>query len=286
MSSAKFDYRSIYRIDEEINRHGTIPAIYQSILQERLVIACTPLARVERMKVARSKKEINKRSKARHATKVYLTILDQEPGIFLAFIIAVSPSACGSFKLSDFLQQHTKKDRVNLKNETRLTFEGMAQREQVINRSIQFRQLIDFLFNRPSQKPKPITGAESDKHFRYDAADLNAIRFVFGMFISDCVERAPVRIGEKSKRQATQTTECVRTRFPHLIQDGIIWIDIGPAAEIAGILFPPENRMGIASSSHVYDNTPDPAPGEYHIILSPIIRTVHLTKQEIMPTIL
>ena len=264
MASREPDYRHIYTIQDKLNEHGTIPTIYQTTLEDRLVIACRPLGRLQRRTVARPQKEIKLLSKQRHATRVYLNILDMDPHVFLPFIIAVSPKACESFNLSDFHQRHSKRDRLrlHLKNETRLVLEGMAQREEIISQSTHFKRLIELLFQPSFHTPKPITGAESDKHWRYDAADLNGIRIVFGGHISDRMESAPIRIGEKAKSQTIKTTECVRTRFPHQIQDAIIWLDTGPAGEIAGILFPSVIQLAIFPPDDGYQTAPDPAIGK------------------------
>lgn len=100
--------------------------------------------------------------------------------------------------------------------------------------------------------PKPITTAESDEHWAYFAADLKAVRNIFGSPICDAVESAPVRIREIAKTPTRQTTECVRTNFPQQnFQDAIVWLDVGSAGELAGTLFPRIDQRSLLTHQEI-----------------------------------
>jgi len=89
------------------------------------------------------------------------------------------------------------------------------------------------------QSPKPVTTAEDNEHWAYDAAHLKSIPIIFGSRIGEAVERSQVRIAEKTNSPTLQTTESVRAKLPRKnFQDGIIWLDIGFASDFARTLFP------------------------------------------------
>ena len=245
----------VYNVLEELNQSMTIPPIHQTTLENRLVIAFTPLDRLERRKVPRSRQQIKLRSMERKAARLYLKILDEDPDIFIPFIITVSPKACESFDLSSFLQRRKKHSGIHLKLGARLVLEDIAQRSEIISRSACYTRLIKWLF----QTPKPITTAESDEHWSFNAADLNAILTIFGTYILNAVEIAPIRVRERANCQTIQTTEAVRARFPHQnSQDAIFCLDIGGADEIAGILFPSASHPPSVGCEELPAETTDP----------------------------
>lgn len=85
---------------------------------------------------------------------------------------------------------------------------------------------------------KPITSAETNNYWAYQAADLKAIRDIFGNDIYQGVEKSPTRILE-AKCQTLQTTECVGMKLPKQnYQDVIISLEICLTEDLVKTLFP------------------------------------------------
>ncbi|KAJ3555421.1 hypothetical protein NPX13_g10360 [Xylaria arbuscula] len=241
-------------IFQELFQQQILPSSYLPILEERLVIACKPIAPRHRGKERRPVQDSRLHHKLKKAKKVYLDILDQDPHIFIPFILAITPRACETFNILQFLKVHPRNDRIHFLDVARATLDSIAQRHGIIQDS-HYKALIQSLFHGPSQsltslrpeqpdrlglqRSSPITTAESEDHWAYNAAHLEAIRINFGNYICDAIETARLRLNEQAKSPTLQTTECVRTRFPRQnFQDAIIWLDIGPTGHITSTLFP------------------------------------------------
>jgi hypothetical protein len=96
---------------------------------------------------------------------------------------------------------------------------------------------------------KPITSAETINYWAYHAADLNAIRNIFGECICRTIEKSPRRIRE-AKCQTLQTTECVGMKLPRQnYQDAIILLEVCVAEDLIKTLFPSacERVLSLAS---------------------------------------
>ncbi|KAI1086239.1 hypothetical protein F5B19DRAFT_175528 [Rostrohypoxylon terebratum] len=238
----------INELIEELARQQTIPPSHLATLEQRLVIACKSQNRQLRGVEPRPRREIRSRYKQNKAQKVYLNVLAKNPHLFLPFLLVISPKACATIDTSSFLQ-NCNTTSICLLDITKDTLERIAQKND-ITESPYFKNIIGRIF--PSSQLstlKPVTTAESERHWVYSAADLNAIRIYFGDMIRGAIETAPLRLEEKAKSSTLQTTECVRTKFPHQnFQDGVIWLDIGPAGQITDILFPTaRSLLGISN---------------------------------------
>lgn len=143
MASSKSSH--IYEILGQLNRRQTIPSFHREALEERLVISCKPLGRQQRRKVRRTQQEIRSHYKQRKAQKVYLEVLDEDPHVFLPFILAISPKACESFDISGFCQCHKKCKRIYLSNDAKTIFEDIAKRQK-LDQSPHYKRLIEVLF--------------------------------------------------------------------------------------------------------------------------------------------
>jgi hypothetical protein len=98
-------------------------------------------------------------------------------------------------------------------------------------------------------RPKPITTAESDVRWTCHATDINRIRLTFGDYIGDGVECFPIP-RERTEAQSPKVTERVRMSLPRKnFQDAIIYLDVGRAKELGGILFPSTECSTVMPSS-------------------------------------
>ncbi|EER39182.1 conserved hypothetical protein [Histoplasma capsulatum H143] len=111
---ASSTWSRIYHTKNELSQRQTIPGSYLTALEERLVIACKPLGRLQRGTVRRTMKESR------------------------------------SFDVSRFCQQHRKEDRIRLNVNTKNILESIATRHN-IRLEPNYKILENFLF--PQQKP-------------------------------------------------------------------------------------------------------------------------------------
>ncbi|KAI1370203.1 hypothetical protein F4677DRAFT_439044 [Hypoxylon crocopeplum] len=77
----------INELIEALARQQTIPPSHLATLEERLVIACKSRNRQLRGIERRSRREIRYRYKQNKAQKVYLNVLDENPHLFLPFLL-------------------------------------------------------------------------------------------------------------------------------------------------------------------------------------------------------
>ncbi|OJD27323.1 hypothetical protein ACJ73_01295 [Blastomyces percursus] len=98
---------------------------------------------------------------------------------------------------------------------------------------------------------KPVTSAETNDYWAYRAADLKAIRNIFGDDIYHCIEKSPTRILE-AKCQTLQTTECVGMKLPKQnYQDAMISLEVCLTEDWVKTLFPSDWKriLSIPSST-------------------------------------
>lgn len=138
----------VYEILTDLNRRRAIPIIHQATLEERLVIVCKPLDRLPRLKVPRPNLNVKSHYRQRRAQRVYLEVLDEDPCVFLAFILAISPRACESFDLRGFRQQHQKQSGTHLNDELKSTLDAIAEKQH-FKQSPYYERLIESLFPGP-----------------------------------------------------------------------------------------------------------------------------------------
>ncbi|OJD28255.1 hypothetical protein ACJ73_00334 [Blastomyces percursus] len=239
----------VFDVLRELNRRRTIPLSYQKILEERLIITLKPLAtRLERSKTRRPKEEYQERYKEKKAQKVYSEILEDYPHIFIPFILAIQPRACQRFDLEKF-RQHDLTDRIDLGNDVQAMLGSIAQKEG-FNQNPLYKLLIESLFPYVSYRTqKPITSAETNNYWAYQAADLKAIRNIFGNDIYQGIEKSSTRILE-AKCQTLQTTECVGMKLPKQnYQDAIISLEICLTEDLVKTLFPPSWKKILSAAS-------------------------------------
>lgn len=87
-------------------------------------------------------------------------------------------------------------------------------------------------------EPKPVTVAEGDGHWAYNAVHPRSIEATFGTHIGEMNDDSAPRGREKSTNQIL-VTQTVRAKLPRTnFQDGIIEIDVGFADSFARTLFP------------------------------------------------
>ena len=225
----------IYRTMDELRKRETIPRGYLTNLEDRLVTTCkSNLGRLQRGAVRRTMQESRLKSAQRKAKKVYVDILNEDPNIFLPFILTISEKACHSFDVSQFCQNHKKEARICLNLEAKNILEDIATRHDLY-REPNYKKLEDFLF----PQPKPITRADSNEHWAYSAASLNATCNFFGDRIFNAIENSPIRLRE----QASLTTERVRMKFPkENFQDVVLTLDVGLDCKLVSDLFPRESE--------------------------------------------
>jgi hypothetical protein len=139
-------YLPIYNAIEELNKRGTIPSYRRKVLEDRLVIACKNPGRQPRAKVPRERKQILANSRENKCHRVYLEVLDENCHAFLPFILAISPRACVSFNLGEFLRyQADHRCKLDLSIEAKGLLDEIARRRGLIQ-SPHFEKLIQSVF--------------------------------------------------------------------------------------------------------------------------------------------
>jgi hypothetical protein len=139
-------YLSIYNAMEELNKRGTIPSYRRKDLEDRLIIACKDLGRQPRAQNPRERKQILANSRENKAHRVYLEVLDENCHAFLPFVLAISPRACVSFNLGEFLRYQTGHlCRLDLNIEAKGLLDEIARKRGLIQ-SPHYEKLIKEVF--------------------------------------------------------------------------------------------------------------------------------------------
>lgn len=239
MPSKSLDFTAVYRKMDEIETSQTIPAADQTLLGERLAIACVAQETQQRRLKPLENREYLLQTRQRKARRIYLEVLEKDPCIFLAFILTVSPRVSYRIDISRFFQQHRER-KIFLSNDANLLLWKIAIKHGV-DKTVHFRKLMRSIFElRP-----PVTGAEAEgnENCSLDMCDLSAIRIAFGDKICDAIERSPTHLSKKLNGHFSRTTECIQTKVPYDgYQDTIIRLDVGSALELADLLFPLASR--------------------------------------------
>jgi hypothetical protein len=280
---------SIYRTRDDLRDCGNVPVEYYETIAERLFITCKHHTDHRRRKIGgRRPQELRSKYQESKAQKAYSKVLEDDPHIFIPFIIDISPRICESFDVSKFCELHTERNEIRFGEETKTFLEQTAGRKG-IDESLLFKKLMRFLF--PLQTPRPITGAETQDHHAYCLAELTSIRNFFGDRIYEAVTTSSARIKESDLVPERTTTESVWTKIPRADnEDAIVHLHVGGALELASDLFPQASqRVSSALSAHRLDaprssalqtdagltNIPGPLNeyGEY-MYASPVLGTI------------
>jgi hypothetical protein len=237
MAANMSKFASIYKKHEEIDAEQTIPEADISLFEERLVIVCTLNKTQNHSRRGRipNREKLN-RSRERTAQRLYLYILEKFPGIFLAFILTVSPRASIDFDLSAFCEQYTEQPIVLCDNAESLLWRIAIK--HCIEKSKAFEKLMSLLFT----LPRPATEAEGEENCSLSLSSLPLTRIAFGDIICEAVECSPTHLPMNAEGDYAETTQCVRTTVFYNRQDTIIHIDVGCAVKIADMLFPYASR--------------------------------------------
>ncbi|PYH75398.1 hypothetical protein BO82DRAFT_388035 [Aspergillus uvarum CBS 121591] len=216
----------IHEMFEQLSRVKSVPNDYVSLVEERLTLICRPPDRLKRMERARPKKEYNLHDRLKRARRIYLEVLEVFPGIFLPFIMAVSPNSCRSWKTSDV--------RKNLQSCKSAALSG----ERVgVYQTTTFKNILDLL-STSVPLPKPKTNTESDGAWFYSTADVTRARHFLSKDLYEAFENSPRRTREKENQLLT-STQCIRMSFPRYDhQDATVQLDIGFHDSIVKALFP------------------------------------------------
>jgi hypothetical protein len=159
-----------------------------------------------------------------------LEILDEDPNIFLPFILQVSEKTCRTFNISRFIQQHQKESRIKLNTEAKDTLDDIAARNDILQ-ARGYKKLVAFFF----PQSKPLTAADGNQHWAYSAASLQTTR----KLLSDQIFKEIQNSSALLQKQGLHTTECVRMKFPKEdFQDVILMLDVGLNYNIINELFP------------------------------------------------
>ncbi|KAI1134809.1 hypothetical protein F5Y05DRAFT_416966 [Hypoxylon sp. FL0543] len=250
-----YQLASIYEIRDQINRLRSIPTAYYKVLEDRLVIACGEFKRQDRSEKPRSLGQIKARHAQKKANEVYLRILDEDPQIFLPFIVAISTNAsCAGFDLKRFLELHDKRANLCLGTAGRATLQNIARRRG-IESSIAFERLIQSLFPNAESLDGPITTAEGPEAWHYKGAMVGSVRSEFALGVCEAISKAPL-VGESAQYSTQATTGSVRMDFPSInSQDCILLLDVGDVDHFESVLFPTAFRMPALSNLRKFSYT-------------------------------
>ena len=244
---------TIYRTRDDLRECGTVPVDDYEIIAERLVITCKRHTdHRRRRKGGRGPRDLRSKYQESKAQKAYSKVLEDDPHIFIPFIMDISPRICESFDVLKFCETHTERHEIRFDEETKTFLEQTARRKD-IDESLPFKKLMRILF--PPPTPRPITGAETQDHYAYYLAELTSIRNFFGDRIYEAVKSSSTRIKENDLNPERTTTESVWTKIPRADnEDAIVHLDVGGAFELASDLFPQaRQKVSSALSTHRLD---------------------------------
>ncbi len=233
----------IYEVRDQINSLHSIPTTYGRLLEDRLVIACSEFNRHDRSKNPRSTREIKARHAQKKAHKVYLHVLDEDPQIFLPFLLIINTdTGCGGFDLTRFCEHHVKRASLHLSRANRAILRDIARRRG-IGSSIAFQKLIQALFPTTTASESPTTTADGPEAWRYQAAVLEVVRSQFAISVCEAIAKAPA-VGESVQYSTRTTTGSVRMEFPSFnTEDCILWLHVGDVELFESVLFPATFRI-------------------------------------------
>ena len=134
----------IYSLFDELSVWKTIPPSHQPKLKNSLVILFQRPPRKPSHPGRRGKEQLNAQFIHNKAARVYLDILDLDPHLFLAFILAISPRGCRDFDVQAFVKQH-KHEKLRLTAAAKSVLQNIAQEANILTNS-HFRKLMISLF--------------------------------------------------------------------------------------------------------------------------------------------
>ncbi|KAJ5531477.1 hypothetical protein N7527_004870 [Penicillium freii] len=216
----------IYTKYDEINLNKAVSKADHELLGERLNIACSTAA-------AGNYRTQHQRKVAR---RIYLLVFEEDPNIFIPFILSVSPRACEYFNFSNFKSQHEKRPKI-LYHESALFLIWMVARGHGIEKTNLFIKWVQWHM----QSSPPVTGAEGkeNQYWSLRLSSFAAIQSMFGDVIVDAVRRFPPEAEMSVGDYLPESTTNIWTRIPHREpQDSVIRLYVGRAHEVAKVLFP------------------------------------------------
>lgn len=249
----------MYKLRDRINELRSIPTTYRALLERRLVIACSEFKRQGRGEAVRSTREIKARHAEKRAHKLYLDVLDEDPQIFIPFLLVVdADTACVKYDLGLFRQRHDQRAKTRLGDADKVILEDIARRHG-IGDSIAFQKLIRALFPAtPSTATavdgSPTTTADGPKPWRFNGSPLEVVRSQFAVGVFEAICKAPAKCGNDQFSTRT-TTGSVWMDFPSVdSEDCILWLDIGDVDLFEKVLFPA--GLCTQESGHDGEHTP------------------------------
>lgn len=225
---------AIYRKRDEISLTRNIPSSDIEVLDQRLAIAFGPASKHKpQRKRVEGQKNIDYRGphQRKKACAVYLQVLEEDPFIFIPFILVVSPRQCETLNVVLFRQHHSRRRIHFYSNQAWSVIRSIAAKHNFEqNQTFQsFTKSLD------ETKP-PATGAEGQDAYVLEASDFTSIKRIFGETICNAVQCSPAQI--ISGKTGPLTTG-VRTKVPlQRPQDTIVSISVGAGIEVAKVLFP------------------------------------------------
>lgn len=250
---------SIYKLRDQLNNLNSIPTRYRSLLEHRLIIACSEFKRQDRGKAVRPHRENKTRHVEKRAHKLYLDVLDVDPQIFIPFLLIVNTNtACVKYKLELFRQHHNQRVKIRLGNADKIFLKDIARRHG-IGGSIAFQKLIHALFPATPRTATavdggPSTTADDTESWRFNGPHLDAVRIQFTVGVYEAIRKAPAR-RENVQFSTRTTTGSVWMGFPSVDrEDCFLCMDIGDVDLFKKVLFPAGCR--IQESGHDGEHTP------------------------------
>ncbi|KAI0837863.1 hypothetical protein F5Y06DRAFT_287694 [Hypoxylon sp. FL0890] len=234
---ASYQLASIYEIRDRIKRFQSIQTTCYKVLEDRLVIACGKFKRQDRREKPRSPGQTKARHARKKAHEVYLHILDEDPQIFLPFLVAVSTdTGCVGLDLKRFFEFHDQRANLSPGTADRAILQDIARRRQ-IESTIAFKRLIRALFPTSMLLDDPITTADNPEAWHYKAAMVESVHSKFAVGVCEAFAKAPA-VGESAQYSNQVTTGSVRMVVPSINnQNCILLLDLGDVALFESVLY-------------------------------------------------
>lgn len=114
--------------------------------------------------------------------------------------------------------------------------------------SAAFLSLKNLVPNSLKELPQKPPERGPGEYSRFKMAILDRISILFPPYLCDALNEGTIRVWEMTKCPELLATESIKTEITWTSNyDGVMFLDVGFAQEIAAVLFPPETRAAVSS---------------------------------------
>lgn len=135
----------VYEMREKLKDEQTVTPEHLADLDERLRLSFGHLECGSLSKLRQEPRVYQLRWRLKKARSLYRSVYEEDPHIFLPFILSTPPRACDKFKFLLFRQNHRQRHRIFLSEDCLELLETRAKKLGIKDNS-DFRNFLDCLF--------------------------------------------------------------------------------------------------------------------------------------------